>query len=84
MGKFRRQRADDAMRKTLSSSQSLDESLLREAAAKAFVPLSSPLTGANAVPVTSTPTHSNVPPVSVDSEDGPLTENMGARPGDFQ
>ena len=40
MGKFRRSRADSAMRKTLSSTQSLDDSLLLEAAAKAFVHLS--------------------------------------------
>ena len=54
MGKFRRQRADNAMKKTLSSSQSFDDTLLQEAAAKAFVP-SPPVTGSNVVPLTSTP-----------------------------
>ena len=62
MGKFRRQRADLAMKKTLLTSQSLDESLLQEAAAKAFVGSSPPLTGANAVPVTSTPNKSSGTP----------------------
>ena len=53
MGRFCRSRADSAMKKTLSASQSLDETLLREEAAKAFFPPLSPLMGANAVPLTS-------------------------------
>ena len=76
MGKIRRQRVDQAMRKTLMESQTLDDSLLREAAAKAFAPLPALLTGANAVPITSTPIRPNAPPnappgggVAVESDD---------------
>ena len=84
MGRFRRQQADDAMRKTLSSSQSLDQSLLFEAAAKAFasLPVSSPLTGANAVPITSTPTR----PPQVDgprTEDDPMNSGQTSNPEGF-
>ena len=55
MGRFRHSRADNAMKKTLSFSVALEESLLQEAAAKSFIEIP-PVTGANAVPVTSTPT----------------------------
>ena len=56
MSKFRRQQAGSTMRKAMTSSMEVDDSLLMEAAAKAFAPVPSvPLTGANAVPVTSTP-----------------------------
>ena len=54
MSRFRQSRADSAMKKTLSLSKSLDESLLAEAAAKAFVHIP-PATGANAIPASSMP-----------------------------
>ena len=80
------------MRKTLSSSQSLDESLLQEAAAKAFVPLPTPapLTGANAVPLTSTPTRGTAPVQSGEAariveDDVAMGESSGTpgTPGNF-
>ena len=81
--KFQRQRADSAMKKTLLSSTNMDESLLQEAAAKAFVSSSSssPLTGSNAIPVTSTPTRPSpeafFPPVE---EDEAMQEERTAPP----
>ena len=84
MGRARRQKVGDAMRKTLTSSQSLDQSLLDEAAAKAFaigsagsagVAGSSPLTGANTVPVTSTPNR------SIGAEDVLMNEANPSPPG---
>ena len=79
MGKFRRIRATDAMKMTLSSSQSPDASLLQEAAAKAFFPVSSPLTGANALPLTSTPVRPGASPVggTIVEEDIAMNESPG-------
>ena len=85
MGKFRRRRVDQAMKKTLMESQSLDDSLLlREAAAKAFAPLPAMVTGANAVPITSTPIRSSAPSVAVDPDDVQMSEGTSAAAAGFQ
>ena len=53
--RFRHQCEDNAMRKTLSPSPVLDDLLLQESAAKAYVEIP-PVTGANAIHVMFTPT----------------------------
>ena len=85
MGKFQRSRADSAMRKTLSSTQSLDDSLLLEAAAKAFIHIP-PVTGANAIPLalgTSTPSRDN-PLAGHNGGDEAMPDTSGEDPSDFQ
>ena len=72
MRRDRRQRADSAMKKTLLASQSLDDTLLQEAAAKTFLGSPVPATGANAVPVTpvtSTPIRGSRGPVQEEDEE---------------
>ena len=57
VGKFRKQRSLSSMRQALSSRASVDDSIADEAAFKAFTTsdVSTPLTGSNALPITSTP-----------------------------
>ena len=57
VGKFRKQRSLTSMRQALSSRSNVDDSIANEAAFKAFTmsDVSTPLTGSNAVPITSTP-----------------------------
>ena len=76
LGRFWRQKADTAMRPTLSSSRTLDDTLLQEAAATAFMGSSSPVTGAYAVPITSTPTRGPAPQPT-HGEDESMPEETG-------
>ena len=59
MGKYRRQKAGTAIRRALTSTNDIDDSLMLEAAVKAFVS-GPPLIGSNAIPVTSTPTRPSI------------------------
>ena len=56
IGKYRRQHSLSSMRRALDSKRDLDDSMVDEAAFKAFTMTDSPLTGSNTVPITSTPT----------------------------